>query len=59
MREQDTLTDRTVVDGRGCEYTVKEHYYEADELVLQRGSETQAITLMDIADGAFRVVDDE
>jgi len=59
MKDADTLTGRTVVDGRGCEYTVKEHYYEADELVLQRGSETHAITLMDIADGPFRVVDDE
>lgn len=53
------LSGRTVVDGRGCEYTVKEHYYEADELVLQRGSETHAITLMDIADGPFRVIGDE
>lgn len=50
------LTGRTVVDSRGAEYTVEKHHLEADELALVRGDETHAITLMDIADGPFNLL---
>lgn len=51
------LAGRTVVDSRGAEYTVKTHHLEADELTLVRGDETHAITLMDIAEGPFELLD--
>ena len=53
------LTGRTVSDSRGAEYTVKTHHLEADELALVRGDETHAITLMDIADGPFELLEDD
>lgn len=53
------LTGRTVLDGRGAEYTVEHHHLEADELVLVRGEQTHPITLMDIADGPFELVSDD
>jgi len=59
MSRKDTLVGRVVSDARGAEYTVKTHHVEADELVLERGAETQAITMMDIANGRFRVLNDE
>ena len=53
------LTGRTVSDSRGAEYTVETHHVEADELTLVRGDETHAITLMDIADGPFELLDND
>ena len=53
------LTGRSVVDSRGAEYTIKSHHYEADELTLVRGDETHAITLMDIADGPFELLNND
>lgn len=53
------LTGRTVRDSDGRQYTVDRHHLEVDELVLVRGDVTHPITLMDIADGPFTLVDND
>lgn len=59
MGNADSLEGRIVVDKQGREYTIDRHMIEADELVLTRGGSTHPITVMDIADGPFELIDDE
>jgi len=51
------LVGRVVCDTQGRTYRVVDHYLEADELVLARGSQERAITLMEIADGPFELLE--
>jgi len=53
------LENKKAVDSDGKVYEITQHRVESDELVLKRGSETQAITMMDIADGPYEVVGNE
>jgi hypothetical protein len=52
-------TGQNVVDGDGRVYEITHHHIEADELQIERGDITTAITLMDVADGPYTITDPE
>lgn len=48
-----------VTDERGAEYTVTQHHVEADEVLLERGESTHAMTVEDLYSGGYEVFENE
>lgn len=53
----DDLTGETLRGPDGLAWRVKAHHYEADELEVYRLGETRAITMMDVAEGRYEVIE--
>jgi len=55
MEAPTTLEGETVVDESGNQFTVVEHYVNANELVIESDEERTAITSMELANGTYIV----
>jgi len=59
MEAPTTLEGETVVDESGTEYTVVEHYVNANELVIESDGGRTAITSLELANGTYIVQREE